>query len=626
MIFVKKSFLFLIFFLFFGNFCGGFIEFVWALPDDTCEVSFKRFEQKIFEYFSLEEAISFQEVDDGISKSFGDLLKRFRLFDLVSHGLYGQLEMTNIWGSKNLLFSEDDIPLKGEDLYIPRSNEFDLNSFPTNNIDTLKIIEGGVANIFCNRAGIGCIKIKGKDYEEGKPYSKAWFQRGSDHYRHTRIELGRGIFSLGKVYLTGEFRKYGGNLPNSDIDSRYFTCKSSFRLKNNLKLNFDALHYNTDVGIPNPDEDLISRKEQSDWRLNLRTFFQPKENHLFTIDLFYSPKIQKLKNIRSLKKEQKKEKSFSFKVSQESDFSAHHFLFTGYLGKEKLKQSSFHSAWEGYFSGADLFRVHPKVNFLMFLKYHKLEDFRKRFQALGGLSYSPTFNLTLFGTAGKFYRFPSLFDLYSTSEEENYSNFEKLDELNIEKIVQRKNLKEQSSSEFNFGAKWVKDNYKVKLGFVQTEIEDDILWIGQSPENFDREISGFYLSSSFIPHPDFSFFASYSYKDVKYKENGKEYFFPSIPISSAFSFIQYKKEFLKKEIELKLRVEGEYLSERYLDYQELDKVSDVFIVNSKITVTLLDLHLYGVVNNITDQEYKLKGEYFMPQREILLGFFWEFWD
>lgn len=611
MIFVKKSFLFLIFFLFFGNFCEGFIEFVWALPGDTCKVSFKRFEQKIFEYFSLEEAISFQEIDDGISKSLGDLLKRFKLVDLVSYGIYGQPEVANIWGSKDLLFLQDGVPLEGEELYIPRSNEFDLNSFPTNNIDTLKIIEGGVANIFCNRVGIGCIKIKGKGYEEGKPYSKAWFQKGSDHYRHTRIELGRGIFSLGKIYLTGEFRKYGGKEPNSDIDSRYFTCKTSFRLKNNLKLNFDALHYNTEMGIPNLDESQRARKDQSDWRLNLKTSYRPKENHLFTIDLFYSPKNQKIKNLKSLKKEQKEEKSFSFKVSQESDFGAHHFLFTAYLGKETLKQNSTHSAWEGYFSVADLFRVHPKILFLLFLKYHKLEDFRKRFQALSGLSYSVTSDLTLFGTAGKFYRFPSLFDLYPSSEEQ---------------IVERRNLREQSFLEFNFGAKWIKNDYKVKLGFVQTEIKDDILWIGQSPENFDREISGCYLSLSFIPHPDFSFFASYSYKDVKYKENGKEYFFPSVPISSAFSFIQYKKEFLKKEIEIKLRLEGEYLSERYLDYQELDEVSDVFIVNSKITVTLLDLHLYGVVNNITDQEYKLKGEYFMPQREILLGFFWEFWD
>lgn len=611
MIFVKKSFLFLIFFLFFGNFSEEFIEFVWALPDDTCETSDIRFEQKIFEYFSLEEAISFQEVDDGISKSMGDLLKRFKLTDLISYGIYGQPEIANIWGSKNLLFLEDDIPLEGEDLYVLHSNEFDLNSFPTNNIDTLRIIEGGVANIFSDRAGIGGIKIKEKNYKEGKPYSKAWFQKGKDHYRHTRIELGRGLFSFGKIYLTGEFRKYGGKEPNSDIDSRYFTCKSSFRLKNNLKIGFDALHYNTKMGIPNPDEHLKTRKDKSDWRLNLRTFFQPKENHLFKIVLFYSPKNQKLKNIRTLKKEQKEEKSFSLKVSQENDFGPHHFLFTGYLGKETLEQNPTHSAWEGYFSSAGLFQVHPKILFLLFLKYHKLEDFRKRFQTLGGLSYSPAFNLTLFGTAGKFFGFPSLFDLYSSSEEQ---------------VVEKRNLKEQGFLEFNLGCKWVKDIYKIKLGLVRTEIEDDILWIDQSPENLDEKISGYYLSLSFIPHPDFSAFASYSYKDVKYKESEEEYLSPFIPTNSAFYFIQYKKYFLKKEIEIKLRLEGEYLSERYLGYQEKDRVSDVFIINSKITVRFLDLHLYSIINNITDQEYKLRGEYFMPEREVLLGFFWEFWD
>jgi len=602
---LKEIFVSLVFLLILSN------SFIWASSEDSCEVADTSFEGKVLELFSLDEVITYQEIDEGISKSLRDALIRFRLIDIISYGIYGQPEIANIWGSENLLFLEDDIPLEGEALYLTNSSLFDLNSFPTNNIDTLKIIEGGVANIFSNRAGLGCVKIKGKNFNSQKPYSKAWFQRGPDHYRHTRIELGRGFFSSGKIYLTGEFKKYGGKEQNSDIDSRYFTCKTSFDLRSNLKLDLDALHYSNEMGIPSYDENLRARKDQSDWRLNLKTSYKPNRNHLLAIDLFYSPEDQELKNVKTSEKEKKKERTLYLRVREEGDFGRHHFLFTSYLGKEKLEWFDYHSIWKGYISGADIFQLHPKISFLLFLKLHKLEDFKKRFSALGGISYSPTVDFTLYGTGGRFYNFPSLFDLYPPSDEE---------------IVQRGNLEEQSFSEFNLGVKWVKDIYKIRLGLVKTEIEDDILYRDGLSENFDNETYGSYLSFSFDPHPNFSAFTSYSYKDVKYKQNRDEYSMPFIPQNSAFSYIQYKKEFLKKEIEIKLRLEGEYLSKRYLEYEEKDKVSEVFVLNSKITVRLLDFHLYGVVNNITDQEYKSKGEYYMPQREILLGFYWEFWD
>jgi outer membrane cobalamin receptor len=591
---------------------------------DSLQVKEKNFEEKAFELFTCEERISSEDIDNSIVKTLGDVLKRYRVVDVTSYGIYGQPEIPNIWSGTSELtpFYLDFVPLTGQSLNFPQTGDRDLNTFPFKNIERIEILDGPVSNVLGKDAGLGCLNLVAKDYKGTEPYSRATFQRGPDHYRHTMVELGRDLLPMGRFYLTGDFRKYGGKVPRSSLDSKYLTGKFSFELNPYWEMSFYALHYNTETEIPQSSDVLLNaeKKEESDWILNLRSWHQMKGNASLTFDFFYSPQNQKLKGEDTFFPHEKKEKNFSLKASFEKRISSHHLILKSFLRKQSFDENEnpHHSLWDGSFSVADMFGFSEKFSFLLFLKGDKFEGFDPGFSTMGGISYCPNMILNFFSTLGMNNSYPSLHDLYldlsyhgvKTSIWEYGRNY----------------LREKKILSANWGAKLKKDKFKITFTTIYSKIEDNILWMEERPQIRDTDILGFHHSFKLTPHPYFEVYLSYAYKKSQCEESDYKFVLPFIPQHSLFCFAQFKNERLRGGLGATVRLEGEFLSARYLDYNEKNKDPEVLLLDSKFDLRFLDFHFYYVIENITDQEYRTRKEFEMAGQTHWWGFYWEFFD
>jgi outer membrane receptor protein involved in Fe transport len=123
--------------------------------------------------------------------------------------------------------------------------------------------------------------------------------------------------------------------------------------------------------------------------------------------------------------------------------------------------------------------------------------------------------------------------------------------------------------------------------------------------------------------PDFQSGFSYAYKWTRTED---DYKIPCVPAHSFFSYFQFSKEYIKKRYEIKLRLEQEYLSRRYLADYNQDEVPFVLLFNSRITLRFIDFRFYYVIENITNEAYRTRGDYDMPGRTLWFGFSWNFYD
>jgi len=595
-----------------------------AQNTDSLKVKEKKIEEKLFLLFTSQEVISSDDMDNSIVRSFGDLLKRFRVIDVTSYGIYGQPEIAAIWGGTSQLSPVfiDHIPLAGQALYFPQTGDFDLSHISFNSVERIEIFDGTVFYALGKDGGLGCLNLVEKDYGGVEPYSRATFQKGPDHYRHTMIELGRDFLNQGGFYLTGDFRKYGGRVPESSLDSRYLTGKFSYKPNPSWEMDFHALHYNTETEIPQfsdvtPD---ARNKEESDWVLNLKSSYQIRENSSLTFGLFYSPRNQKLKGEADFFPQEKKEKILSLKTTFEKELSHHHLVLSSLFTKESFDENEnpHHSLCKGNFSAADLFQFNEKFALLLYLRGDKFGDLDPELSTGGGISCSPSTSLNLFSNLGWHHSYPSLHDLYLDLSYHGARVPAPEGRISY--------LKDKEIVSLNWGAKFRRKKTKVAFTTIYSRIKGDILWMEDQPQKKDTDILGFHQSLKLTPHPDFEAYLSYAYKRSRYQGSDDKFYFPFVPRHSLFCFVQYKNERFKTGLGGKVRLECEFLSSRYLEYGEEDRVPEVFILNSKFDLRFLDLHFYYVIENITDQEYRTRGEYQMEGRTHWWGFYWEFFD
>ncbi len=591
---------------------------------DTLKVKEKDFQEKVFELFTCGEVITSEDIDHSIAKSLSDVLKRYRALDITSYGVYAQPEIASFWGkpSEFSFVFLDRIPLRDQALYFPQSGDLDLNCFSYVNIERIEIFDSPVMNILSEDGAGGGLNLVAKDYQGKEPYSRATYQKGPDHYGHTMLEMGRDFLSQGRFYVTGDFKKYGGRVPRSSSESRHLTGKFSYEFDPHWEMSFYALDYNAKTEIPQFSDVLLDaeKKEQSDLILNLRSLYQMKGNSSLTFDLYYSPRSQKLKGGGTSFPQEKKEKDFSLKGSFESKVSSHYLTWTSFLRKRSFDENEnpHRSLWDGHISLADMFQYNDKLAFLFFLKGDKLEDYDPKLSAMGGISYNLNNSLNVFSDLGWQHSYPSLHDLYLDLSYHGAVSSPLEDRENY--------LKDKKIFSLNYGVKLNQGKFRLTLTSIYSRINNNILWMEDQPEKKDTDIFGADLGFELTPYPNFEAYLSYAYKRSQYKELDNEFQFPFVPEHSMFSFIQYSNKRLKEGLGATIRLEGEFLSSRYLEYGEENNVSEVFLLNSKFDLKFLDLHFYYVIENITDQEYKTREEFKMNGRTQWWGFYWEFFD
>ncbi len=590
------------------------------------------FKKEILEYFSNGDEISFQDIDDSFVGDLGDILKTRSLLNVIKVGPPGQLEAVSWGAGPGLRVFIDGILYEQQSLQIPQKGILDLNSIPVENIERIEILPSGAADLWGKGSALGGINIITKDYKGAEPYSRVTADRGPEGYRRTQVELGRGVTSRGKVYVAAGLKESNGYLTNSDYDATTFSGKTTLRLKKNLNLRFFAYRYKTKMGLPLfPDANVKDlRKKEDDWGITGSLFFRQNRNSLLSLDLSYNKGEQELKSTSSGFETKKITRLFSLRAIQTIRWpKSHNLKLEAYADRKKHERTDYRRiAYSDYFCLTDVVNLNKKMNFLVFSKIEKEDEFRAGFSASAGASYRITPDINLFSTAGRLVSCPSYMDLHWTPLSLTLGD-------TVANYMEEGNccLKSQKSTILDFGADLRKENCKISCFVFRSRIDDFFYWSNVDtsvvygywkPINTEADIWGVNLNSvlHFLNH----FRSSISYCFKESRDVSKELYLPYSPKHSFFAYFQYENEFLKREIGLKLRLETNILSERFLDEYEEDKEPGVAVINGKLTIRLLDFHFYYVAENITDRVYRLTQHFSMPQRSWWWGFYWEFFD
>jgi outer membrane receptor protein involved in Fe transport len=440
------------------------------------------------------------------------------------------------------------------------------------------------------------------------------------------------VTSRGKVYVTAGLKESNGYLTNSDYDATTLSGKTAFRVKNNLNIKSFAYRYKTKMGLPLfPDASINdARKKEDNWGITGSLFSRQNRNSLLGLDFSYHKGEQEVKSESSGFEIQKITRLLSLRAIQTMRWpKRHHLKLEAYADRKKYETTDCRrTGYTDYFSLTDVIDLNKRTNFLLFSKIEKEDEFRAGFSGSAGASYRISPDMNLFSTVGKLVSYPSSMDLHWRSLSLNLGD-------TVANYMEEGNsgLKSQESTVLEFGAHLRKENFRVGCLLFRTRIDDYFYWSNVNtsiaygywkPVNAKADIWGLSLNSAlrFLNH----FRSSVSYCFKESKDVNKKLYLPHSPKHSLFAYLQYENEFLKREIGLKLRLETNILSERFLDEYEKEKEPGVAVVNGKLTIRLLDFHFYYVAENITDRVYRLTQHNPMPQRSRWWGFYWEFFD
>jgi outer membrane cobalamin receptor len=592
----------------------------------------QEFKREVLKDFSNQDEISFQDIDDSFVRDLGDILKTRSLLNVIRVGPPGQLEAVSWGAGPGLRVFIDGILYQQQSLQIPQKGILDLNSIPVENIERIEILPSGAANLWGKGSALGGVNIITKDYKGVEPYSRVTADRGPEGYRRTQVELGRGVTSRGKVYLTAGLKESNGYLTNSDYDATTFSGKAALRLKSDLNLRFIAYGYKTKMGLPLfPDASVKDlRKKEDDWGITGSLFSRQNRNSLLSLDLSYNKGGQEVKSGSSGFERKKITRLFSLRAIQTIRWpKSHNLKLEAYADRKKHETTDYRRiGYTDYFSLTDIINLNKKMNFLVFSKIEKEDEFRAGFSASAGASYRIAPDINLFSTAGRLVSYPSYMDLHWTPLSLPLGD-------TIANYMEEGNccLKSQKSTILDFGADLRKENCKISCFVFRSRIDDFFYWSNADTSvaygywkavNTKADIWGVSLNSALYFLNHFRSSVSYCFKESE--DVNTKLYLPYSPKHSLFAYLQYENEFLKREIGLKLRLETDILSERFLDEYEKDKEPGVVVVNGKLTIRLLDFHFYYVAENITDRVYRLTQHFSMPRRSWRWGFYWEFFD
>ncbi len=589
--------------------------------------------QEIARRFSLSNQIPFEEIDNSIGESAGEVLDMRALIDGIRVGSPGQPETGSLGGNiRGLSIFMDGHPLCQQDLYFPQLGGLDLNSVLLTSISRVEFFPAGVADLLGKGQGILGMNIVTKDFEGGQPYSRVSAHRGPFGFHRTQVQLGRALTSRGKFYFTTEFRKSDGYLPNADCDGFSLWGKTSFSLSRRADLRLSTYQYKTKMGLPLfPDlNSSDARKKVNNWGVEGAILFQKSAHELLKLNLQYEKHSQQVKSNTYGFETKKIEEVFGLTANQTLCLAGrHHLKIEGYAESKVFKTlKTKHKVFSGLVSIADLIQIRPSISLLLSSKMGKEEGLDAAISSSGGISYQITKEIGLFSTLTRGVGYPTLMDRYWAPFSLSF-----IDTLPEYMEEGDGNLKLQKSITADFGLDILRQSFKMSGYLFNSRIDRFIFWSNVDttihyghfkPINTKALIRGTGVDVEFVFLDHLRLHLSYSYKQSK--DLKRKIILPYFPKHSLYTYIQFDDEFLKREIGLKLRLETTVLSKRFMDEYQQDEEPAVALLNGKVTIRFLDFYFYYIARNITDQKYRLMDDYPMPERSFWWGFSWEFFD
>lgn len=590
------------------------------------------FKDKLRSRFSFSHEIAPEDIDNSIAESVGELLQMGSWIDVVKVGSWGQPERSLVGGNpRGVNLFIDGHVFGQQDLYFPQTGQLDLNSVALSNISKVEFLPAGIASLWGYGTGILGVDIATKDFGGLEPYSRMTANKGPWGFNRTEAEFGRGLTSRGKFYLTAEFENSDGALENDAYDATSLSGRTTFNLRRRLDVRLSAYQYKSEMKIPLfPDASYKdAERTLSNWMLTGDMFWQKNIHALLSVSWRYDKQNQEVKSGAYGFETRKINEAVGLTVSQTLERQRSLVTIQGRVVRNSLQQLNREDAvYGGQLMFADLFHLRPTVLLLLCSKVAKEEGLDAGISACGGVSYAISKGVDLFSTLGRFVGYPTPMDRF-------WSPFSAGFKDTVADYTEEGNpsVRPQKSLIADIGADIQRNHYRMGAYFFVSTIDDFIFWSNvdttmyyghYKPVNSKARIWGANINAEFDPLDHLSSYVSYSLKQGT--DSDKKTQLPHSPKHSFFGYIQFENEFLGREIGFKLRLEANILSERFMDEYERDKEPGVAVLDGKITVRFLDFYFHYAVRNITDQAYRLTGDYSVPQRSFWWGFYWEFFD
>ncbi len=217
-----------------------------AVPTDSIKndsITATTFTEQILKTFSPQNPVTIEELNNSITKNWGDLLKNFTAIETFSEGPLSQSLVPSFFGSNpaNLAFLVDGLSLKQQNFSFPQRKDLDMNIFGQENVSSIYILPPLATNVLSPEKALGGIYVESKNFTLKPAFSKATAEIGPYGYRRTQVELNKTFFKKYQAYITGGFKDYNSYLPSSKGEA--FFINSRFKKQTEQKGKFSKQEF-----------------------------------------------------------------------------------------------------------------------------------------------------------------------------------------------------------------------------------------------------------------------------------------------------------------------------------------------------------------------------------------------
>jgi len=199
--------------------------------------------------YSLSEQIYGERLEAAKARDLSGILGQSSNVDIFSYGPYGSPTSFEVFsipppGTEILV---DGIPFRSPGIFLPFYDGVDLNNILIENLDTLKVLHGGMASTSAWGSPVVLVKLDSKKYEGlpsdsakqetnlSLPRSRVRVERGPYKYHRSQIELGSRVFGKLDYFLSMGIRKTSGYLLTNELDGLYISGRFSSSTTGSLK-------------------------------------------------------------------------------------------------------------------------------------------------------------------------------------------------------------------------------------------------------------------------------------------------------------------------------------------------------------------------------------------------------
>ena len=328
------------------------------------------FREEIASRFSLGNGITSEDIKNSAAESVGELLEMRRLVDVVGVGSWWQPEIASFGGNtRGINIFIDGNRYEQQDLFFPQRGYLDLNSFSLSNISRVEFIPLGLTGLWGQGLGTCGVNIVTKDFDGVEPRSEVATSRGPDGSYRTRAELGRGLTSRAKFYLTTELKKSNGRLSNSDYYGSFVWGKTTINLARRVHLRVTGYQNRTKMGLPLfPSPSFRDPgKKVNNWGAIGSLIMQREKNSSLTVSLRYDKQNQEVKSASYSFESKKIEERLGLAATRTLKFRGrHHVKIEGRVERKSLESLTAKDAVNaGRLSVTDLIELCPTTTLLL---------------------------------------------------------------------------------------------------------------------------------------------------------------------------------------------------------------------------------------------------------------------